>query len=89
MITTPAAGTIVAVKQLNVAVQCYAIITRTIFSEILIIDTPLLAPEGELWGVFCEAYAWFMFFYCHHSAECNTNKYESVITAFDCNIMIW
>ena len=55
--THPCVSRCLRVKQLNIVVQCDDIITRTIFSEILIIDTPSLAPEGELWGVFCEAYA--------------------------------
>ena len=35
--------------------------------KILIIDTPLLAREGELWGVCCEFEVWFKFCFCPHS----------------------
>ena len=37
-------------------VQCGALITRSIFTEILTIDTPQLAREGEVWGVCCDSY---------------------------------
>ena len=35
-------------------VQCGAIITRSIFWNILTIDTPQLTHSGKIWGIFCE-----------------------------------
>ena len=42
-------------------IQCSAVITRSIFSQILTRDTPQLAREGEIWSVFCEFEVWFAF----------------------------
>ena len=44
--------------------QCFAIITQSIFSQILTTDIPQLAHEGEIWGVCSE----FKVCCCHHSA---------------------
>ena len=38
--------------------QCGAVITQSIFCQILIKETPLLAREDDLWSVFCEFNLW-------------------------------
>ena len=53
----------------NVIMPVYRV--QSIFCKILTKDTPKLAREGELWGVFCESNVWLMLCHCHHSAECN------------------
>ena len=35
-------------------VQCGAVLTRSIFSQILTSDTPDLAHEGKIWDVCCD-----------------------------------
>ena len=37
----------------DILVYYYVIMIRSIFSQILTINTPYLAREGELWGVCC------------------------------------
>ena len=69
----------------NPKLQRDAVITRSIFSTILKIDTPQLSHEGEMWGVCCDSKLWFAFCHCYRSATCNiVNKLDRVITALDC-----
>ena len=61
-----------------------AVITLSIFSQILTIDTPQLAREGELWGVCYEFEVWFKFCTCHCRAKNNSDKLDRIIMALDC-----
>ena len=55
----------------NSTMQCGAVTTWSIFLKILIIDTPLLTHDGELWVVSCEFEVRFTFCCYHRSAVCN------------------
>ena len=49
--------------------QCGSVTTRLIFSHILIIDTPQLASEGEVWMSVVRLIL-FTFYYCHRCIAC-------------------
>ena len=44
-------------------IQCGAIITQPVFSNMLTIDNPWLTCEGKIWDVFCECKPWLLL--CH------------------------
>ena len=52
-------------------IMCGAVIGRSIFSQILTIDTPQLAHEDKVWRVCCVFEIWFMFYHCHRSTDGN------------------
>ena len=54
------------------SIQCSAVITQSIFSQILLINTQQLAGEGNEWVVCCGSYIWFTFCHCYGSVICNT-----------------
>ena len=51
-------------------IQCGAVITRSIFTQILTKDTLSLAREGKVWGVLCEHYLWCIFCLSHCRTTC-------------------
>ena len=53
------------------SVQCGAVLTRSISCQILTIDTPYLAREGEVWGVCCDSKVGFTFCRLYRSAAVN------------------
>ena len=67
-------------------IQCSAVIVQTIFSQVLTNDTPYLAHEGELWGVFCELnlllsyvpVAVLLYIIQHYNGSCH-----------NCTVQIW
>ena len=52
-------------------IQHGTVIKRSIFSQILTIDTPYLAHKGEVWGVCCDSKILLTFCHCYRSAVCH------------------
>ena len=53
------------IQMLENHIQCDSVIARSIFSQILTIDTPYLAREDDLWGVCCDSNILLTFCHCY------------------------
>ena len=59
--------------------QCGAVITQSIFSKILTIDSPKLAYEDKLWNVFCDFKSRSMFNLCLRTNVFDILLYQIVL----------
>ena len=61
----------ISLSKMKKQIQRGDIIIRSFFPQILTIDTPLIAREGEILGVCCDSDIWFTSRHCYRCVVCN------------------